>query len=125
MLLMDFMRAIEDGDLEKVKSANPGLYLVSKYQEGGVFCAACYYGNLEIVEYFVGLGMNVDDIRQEENHALRCACDGEHHGVVEYLINQGLTGDDIMAALCQCCKIGKIDTVKYFLDNFNIPSDLL
>ena len=45
--------------------------------------------------YLIEQGLNLNDIRSEDNEALRYACMNGHLDVAKYLVEQGLSLDDI------------------------------
>ena len=70
-----------------------------------------------MVKYLISQGFSLDDIRTNNNEALRYTCRNGHLEVVKYLIAQGLTLDDISTndneALKSACKYGHLEIVEY------------
>lgn len=103
------------------------------------FLTACRHGHLDIVQYFVSLGINVDI---QENCGLGLSLQNNHLDVIKYLISNGAYIDtdyallvsinnnhidivkyiienlswnenNIIIALENCCKIGRLDILRY------------
>lgn len=81
--------------------------------------------HLNVIKYLIGQGIELDDIRSDNNRMLCIASHNNHLDIVDYLINQGLNVNDIMCALRYCCKVNNINSVKYFLANYDISHDVL
>lgn len=86
---------------------------------GYQFASAMKSRNLNWIKQLVGQGLTLDNIRHDNNWALRYACNNNHLDVARYLVEQGLTLDDIQScdnqALNLACSDQRLDVVKYLV----------
>ena len=87
---------------------------------------ACQYGHLKIIQWlYSACELTVDDIRVDNNWALRCACIHGNLHVVQYLCETfELTVEDIRSrnnwALQLACKYGHLHVFQYLCETFDL-----
>src|SRR5437667_50571 len=81
--------------------AIPGLWGICRLYIGSdwtvLFQQTCDRGVLEDARWLWSLGLTLEDIRANDNDALRWACDNGHESVARGLWSLGLTLKDIRA----------------------------
>ena len=109
--------AVEDGDLELVKSAlEKGADIISEnVMSGRAITGAAQDGHLEIMKYLREKGA---DIHVWNDAPFRCAASKGHVQVVEYLLNTGTYRDDIKDVALQEASInGYLEVVHLLVVN--------
>ncbi len=90
------------------------FYELPNFEKFYEYCKKC---NLDEIKK---LNLNLDDIRSEDNSALRLASSNGNIEVVKYIINKGLTLEDIRSydneAFRWACTNGHLEVIKYLID---------
>jgi ankyrin repeat protein len=117
-----YIKYIINNDIENVKYLREYFQLYDQeYQGIGVLALACSYGHMEIVEYFLQKGYDVNYIDTEGSFALIQAAGNGQLDIVRMLVIQNadinLQNDFGMSALGTACEFSdNLPIIQYLLD---------
>ena len=119
--------ACKEGDFEKVRNYIEELeyYTIltelKDSSENTLLHVACQNGHLEIVQYLVQNGAEVNARNNQKDTPLALACPGRHTDIVKFLMQNGANIDTVNqegdSPLAIACKHGSLSIVEHLVKN--------